>query len=90
MVAGGVSIGQLFLTGYIPGVMLGALLGITGFFIAHYRGDPREKMPSFNEAIVIAKDGILSMFAAVIIVGGIAFGIFTAAEASAVGVIYAD
>jgi tripartite ATP-independent transporter DctM subunit len=37
---------------------------------------------------VTIRDGILSIFAAVIIVGGIVFGIFTATEASAVAVLY--
>src|SRR4030042_2472293 len=89
MVAGGVSIGQLFLAGYIPGIMLGIFLGITCFIVALKRGYPREKIPPFKEAIRISIDGILSILAAVIIVGGIAFGIFTATEASAVAVVYA-
>ena len=37
----------------------------------------------------IAIDGLLAVFAAVIIVGGIAFGFFTATEASAIAVFYA-
>jgi len=89
MVAGGVSVGQLFLAGYIPGVMLGVFLSITCFILALKRGYPREKIPPLSKSIRIIVDGLLSMLAAVIIVVGIAAGVFTATEASAVAVLYA-
>ena len=89
MAAGGVSIADLFLAGYIPGIMVGLSLMITSYFIAVKRDYPREERPSLEESLKIAKDGILSIFAALIIVGGIAFGIFTATEASAIAVLYA-
>ncbi len=89
MVAGGVSIGEMFIAGYIPGMLMGILLAITCFIIALIRKYPREKIPPFNKAVRIILDGLLSIFAAFIIIGGIAFGIFTATEASAVAVIYA-
>ncbi|WP_319559217.1 TRAP transporter large permease [Marispirochaeta sp.] len=89
MAAGGVSVGQLFLAGYIPGIMIGIGLMITSFIIAVKRGYPREKRPPLNDCVRISVDGILAVLAAVIIVGGIAFGIFTATEASAIAVVYA-
>jgi len=89
MTAGGVSVGALFLAGYIPGIMIGVALMITSYIVALRKGYPREKRPPFRESVRIILDGILAMLAAVIIVGGIAFGIFTATEASAIAVIYA-
>ncbi|MFQ3621160.1 MAG: TRAP transporter large permease [Spirochaetales bacterium] len=89
MVAGGVSVGQLFLAGYIPGVMLGVFLSITCFILALKRKYPRETIPPLRKSLRIIFDGLLSMMAAVIIVVGIAAGIFTATEASAVAVLYA-
>jgi tripartite ATP-independent transporter DctM subunit len=89
MVAGGVSVAELFLAGYIPGIMLGIGLSITCFILALKRGYPREKAPPLRQSLRIIVDGILSLFAAVIIVVGIAAGVFTATEASAVAVVYA-
>ncbi len=89
MVAGGVSVAQLFLAGYIPGIMLGIFLAITCFIIALVRKYPRERIPPLRQSLRIIWEGLLSLFAAVIIVVGIAAGVFTATEASAVAVLYA-
>lgn len=89
MSAGGVSIAKLFLAGYIPGIMVGLSLMVASYILAVKRGYPRENRPPLKESLLIVKDGILSLLAAVIIVGGIAFGIFTATEASAIAVLYA-
>lgn len=88
MAAGGVSVGALFLAGYIPGIMIGVGLMITSYIIAVKRHYPREKRPPFRQSIRVIVDGVLALLAAVVIVGGIAFGIFTATEASAIAVIY--
>jgi tripartite ATP-independent transporter DctM subunit len=82
-------VAQLFLAGYIPGIMLGISLGITCFIVALKRGYPREKTPPLRESLRIIGDGLLSLLTAVIIVVGIAAGVFTATEASAVAVLYA-
>lgn len=89
MAAGGVSVGRLFLAGYIPGIIIGVSLMITSYIIAVRRGYPRETRPPLRECVRIAVDGLLAVLAAFIIVGGIAFGVFTATEASAIAVIYA-
>ncbi len=88
MSAGGVSVGALFLAGYIPGIMIGIGLMVTSYIIAVKRKYPREKRPPFRQSIRVMVDGVLALMAAVVIVGGIAFGIFTATEASAIAVIY--
>lgn len=89
MVAGGVSVGKLFLAGYIPGIMVGLALMVTCYYIALKRGYPSEKRPSLRQSVVIVRDGLLAIIAALVIVGGIAFGIFTVSEASAIAVFYA-
>lgn len=89
MVAGGVSVGKLFLAGYIPGIMLGVSLSIACYIIALKRKYPCEKRPPLKDCLRITFDGVFALLAALIIVVGIAAGIFTATEASAVAVMYA-
>ena len=89
MVAGGVSVGRLFLAGYIPGMLLGIALAIACYFIALKRNYPCETRPPLKESLRIILDGILALLCAAIIIVGIAAGIFTATEASAVAVLYA-
>lgn len=89
MVAGGVSVGKLFLAGYIPGILLGLALSVACYVIAIRKKYPREKRPPLRESLRISLEGIVALVAALIIVVGIAAGIFTATEASAVSVVYA-
>jgi len=89
LAAGGVSVGRLFLGGFIPGVMLGVGLMIVSYIFAIKRGYPKEKKYTFKEALQISKDAILGLFTAVIIMGGVISGVFTATESAAVAVVYA-
>jgi len=88
MAAGGVSVGRLFLGGYIPGVLLGISLMIISYIYAVKRNYPKERKYSFKEALVISKDAILGLFTAVLIMGGVISGIFTATESAAIAVVY--
>lgn len=84
----GVSIGDLFLGGIIPGLLTGLMLMLTAWIMAKRRGLPRGKFPGwrqFARAIVYAVPGLLT---AVIIMGGILSGFFTPTESSAIAVIY--
>ena len=89
LAAGGVSIGRLFLGGFVPGVTLGLALMIISWIIAVRRGYPKEARYSLKEALKISKDAILGLFTAVIIIGGVISGVFTATESAAIAVIYA-
>ena len=72
--AGGVSVGQLFLGGMLPGVLLGMALMIISYVIAVKRGYPKGAKISFKEAIKIASSAILGLLTAVIIIGGVIGG----------------
>jgi len=85
---GGISIGDLFLAGIVPGVLTGLFLMIVAWFIAKKRGYEKGIFPGWAvliRAIIWAVPGIMT---AIIIMGGILSGIFTATESSAIAVIY--
>jgi C4-dicarboxylate transporter DctM subunit len=84
-----VSIAQLFLGGFVPGVMVG--LGLMGmaYYIArrrNYPAIPRSELPPVASAF---RGAAWALLMPVIILGGIFSGIFTATEAGAVAVAYA-
>jgi tripartite ATP-independent transporter DctM subunit len=87
--AGGVSVGRLFLAGFVPGVTLGIALMIISYIISIKRNYPKEKKYSFKEAVKIFGDAFLGLMTAVIIMGGVVSGVFTATESAAVAAIYA-
>lgn len=88
--AGGtVSVGALFLAGVVPGLLSGLCLMAVTYAIAVKRGYAREAFPGWlavATAFVIALPGLVT---AIIVVGGVRFGIFTPTESSAIAVIYA-
>ena len=89
MAAGGVSVGRLFLGGFIPGVILGISLMIIRFIIATIRTNPKEQRYTLKESLKITKDAVLGLFTAVIIIGGVISGVFTATESAAIACFYA-
>ena len=88
MTAGGVSVGKLFLAGYVPGVLLGLALCALCAFFSIKRQYPKGKAVGLKEALLITKDAIFAIGAMVIIVGGVCSGWYTATEAAAIGCIY--
>jgi tripartite ATP-independent transporter DctM subunit len=90
MVAGGVSVGALFIAGYLPGLLLCLLLTITALVIARVKGyGERAPFPGWG-ALLRASWGVApSALLMLVVMGGIVSGLFTATEASAVAVAYA-
>ena len=84
----GVSIGDLFLAGIIPGVLTAALLMFVAWIVAVKRGYPRGSFPGWRAFVKAFALAIPGLMAAVIIMGGILSGVFTATESSAIAVIY--
>lgn len=84
------SVGQLFLGGAIPGLMIGILqLGIVSIMARRHNFPKEEIHPKIGE---IAKETVLSLHVLVmplIIVGIVVFGIATPTESSAIGALYA-
>ena len=90
----GQSVGDFFIAGILPGILIAlCLIGYT-YFYCRGKGEDKEKINEvYNE---ITKDGILKIFSRgffalltpVIILGGIYSGIVTPTEAAVVAVIY--
>ena len=87
--AGGVSVGALFMGGLIPGLILGLALLVLTYAIAVKRNYPKGEPIKKEEVSKIVREGILGLLTAVIIMGGIISGIFTATESAAIGALYA-
>jgi tripartite ATP-independent transporter DctM subunit len=84
-----VSVGKLFLGGYLPGILMGVSMLIISLVIAIRRKYPRGEGYTLKEGIVILLDGFLALCTALIVVGGVVVGVFTATEAAAFAVLYA-
>lgn len=85
-----VSIGALFIAGYVPGILVGLQqLGINFYYARKYAvdGGIRETLTWKEKFQVIAK-GMIPMSVIVIILGGILGGIMTATESAAVASVY--
>jgi len=86
---GAVSIAQLFLAGFIPGVMIGLSLMVLSFILATKRNYPKGEMVPLRQAIKISGQAFLGLVTVIIIVGGVIGGIFTATESASIAVVYA-
>ncbi|WP_321991342.1 TRAP transporter large permease [Marispirochaeta aestuarii] len=85
----GLSVGGMFLSGIIPGVLIGTLQMGYSFFVAYRLGIGGDHKFSFKRLWKHSKLAILALFIPIIVIGGIIFGIFTATEASSITVLYA-
>lgn len=83
------SIGKLFMAGVIPGLMIGAMMMITTYFLAKRSGFKGGKRASFKEQYKAFKEAFWALMIIVIVIGGIYGGIFTPTEAGAFSVMYA-
>ena len=83
------SVGQLFMAGVIPGLMLASLLGLTTVYRAWKFDYPRLPRASWRERIKAFRECIWGLLLIVIVLGGIYAGLFTPTEAAAMSAVYA-
>ena len=79
----------LFLTGFVPGVMIMVAMSIYAYIVCKKKGLKTTKRPSLKEALAVIRESIWALFLPVLIFGGIYSGMFTANEAAVVACFYA-
>ena len=85
-----VSLEGLFLTGFVPGILIMLAVCLYSYFYFRKREEiVRLPIPAFSEMVVVLKESIWSLLLPVIIFGGIFSGAFTANEAAVVASVYA-
>jgi tripartite ATP-independent transporter DctM subunit len=85
----GISVGQMFLAGAVPGVMLGLGMMVTAFIISVKKGYPRDPWPGFRVLGRSFVDAIWALLMTFIILFGIISGYFTPTEAAVIAAAYA-
>lgn len=88
-VAANVSISKLFLAGIAPGLMLGAALWITWWWLARKENITPPPRKSRKEVLIAFKDATFALVLPVIVVVGLKMGVFTPTEAAVVAAVYA-
>jgi C4-dicarboxylate transporter DctM subunit len=83
------SIGDMFIAGIIPGIIIGIALMSVCYFTAKKRNyRTMTERPRFSEIAKAFKESFWALLVPVIILGGIYGGIFTPTEAAVVAVVY--
>lgn len=88
MSAGGISVGSLFLAGYVPGALLALSLMIGSYIISKRRHYPKGEKFSFKNLLKQFAVSFWALAAIIIVVVGVVGGWFTATESAAIAVIY--
>lgn len=83
------SIGECFMAGIIPGLIIAFGTGLVTYFYAKKYGIRGGKKYTWAERGKAIRDGLLAIIMPVIIIGGIVSGIFTPTESGAIACIYA-
>ena len=86
--AGGVSVGALFMAGYIPGALLAVSLMIGSYIISVKRSYPKGQPFNIITFIKQLMTSFWALAAILIVVVGVVGGVFTATESAAIAVVY--
>ena len=86
--AGGISVGSLFLAGYLPGALLAVSLMIGSYIISVKRNYPKGDKFSIKRFLKQLGTSFWALAAIIIVVVGVVGGVFTATESAAIAVIY--
>jgi tripartite ATP-independent transporter DctM subunit len=84
-----VSIADLFMGGFVPGVIIGLLMMVQVYFVALKLKLPLTPRPPVRVMFTSFQRAILSLMTPIIIIGGIYSGLFSPTESGAVAAVYA-
>jgi len=88
-VSTGTSIGELFLGGVIPGILLCCCMGAYSIFWGIKHKDTLVKHPfSWRNVGTSLKDSIWALLMPIVVLGGIYAGVFTPTESAAISILY--
>ncbi len=85
----GSSVGNLFIAGILPGLLILLFFAVYNFFYARYKKIPITPKQTWAYRLKAVKRGLLPLGFPVIIFAGIYTGVFSPTEAAAVSVLYA-
>jgi tripartite ATP-independent transporter DctM subunit len=84
---GQVSVGALFLSGVVPGILIGLTQMLYTWYVSKKKNYPSMPEVSFKEKIVTTVRAFPPLLIPLVILGGITAGIYTATEAAAVALL---
>lgn len=85
----GISVGQMFLAGAIPGIMMGLGMMLTCYIIAVRRGFPKGRWEGFTELAKSFGGAFWALAMTGLIIGGLLSGVATPTETAVVASVYA-
>jgi C4-dicarboxylate transporter DctM subunit len=83
------SLESLFLTGFVPGVLIIIAMSIYAALFCRNRGQQTRNRPTVKELLAVLRESVWALLLPLLIFGGIYSGIFTANEAAVVACFYA-
>jgi C4-dicarboxylate transporter DctM subunit len=83
------SVGNLFMAGLLPGILLGLVLCVSAIFHAKRSGFRRLPKATWNTRFKTTKKGLWGFILPIFIIGSIYTGIATPTEAAVISVVYA-
>jgi tripartite ATP-independent transporter DctM subunit len=85
----GVSLGDLFIAGVIPGILVGLALMLCAYVVARRRGYPTERFVGTRELARTFVECLPALLAPVIVLGGVFSGVVTPTETAVIAIAYA-
>ncbi|MEM1389663.1 MAG: TRAP transporter large permease [Pseudomonadota bacterium] len=85
----GVSVGQMFLAGAVPGVLMGLAMMVTAYIIAVRKGFPRQEWRGFGEVIRAFGGAFWALAMTFLIIYGLLSGLATPTETAIIASVYA-